>query len=108
MAWHGKILRVNLSAGSCASEDLNMEWAQQYLGQRGLASKYLIEETDPKVDPLSPDNKRIIATGSSLCSIHKVYGFGQYIAQRVIRGSLGFQINGEKGNGYTRCSMEYY
>jgi aldehyde:ferredoxin oxidoreductase len=40
-----------------------MAWAQAYLGQRGLASKYLVEEIDPKVDPLSPENKMIMTTG---------------------------------------------
>ncbi|MGB0747860.1 MAG: aldehyde ferredoxin oxidoreductase family protein [Magnetospiraceae bacterium] len=63
MAWAGKILRVDLSAGTFKTEPLNMEWAARYLGQRGLASKYLVEEIDPKVDPLSPDNKLIFATG---------------------------------------------
>ena len=63
MAWARKILRVNLTNGTCADEPLNMEWAQKYLGQRGLATKYLTEEIDPKVDPLSPDNKMIMATG---------------------------------------------
>ena len=63
MAWTQKILRVNLSNGAITSEPLNMEWAQRYLGQRGLASKYLVEEIDPKVDALSPDNKLIMATG---------------------------------------------
>jgi aldehyde:ferredoxin oxidoreductase len=63
MAWTGKILRVNLTNGTCESEPLNMEWAAKYLGQRGLASKYLVEEIDPKVEPLSPDNKLIFATG---------------------------------------------
>ena len=63
MAWAKKILRVNLSKGTCKSEPLNMDWAQKYLGQRGLATKYLTEEIDPKVDPLSPDNKLIITTG---------------------------------------------
>ena len=53
MGWARKILRVDLSKGSCKSEPLNMEWAQQYLGQRGLATKYFVEEVDPKVDPLS-------------------------------------------------------
>lgn len=63
MGWHGKLLRVNLTAGTCTAEDLNMEWAQTYLGQRGLGTKYLATEIDPGVDPLSPDNKLIIATG---------------------------------------------
>ena len=63
MAWAGKILRVDLTKGTCKDEPLRMDWAQQYLGQRGLASKYLSEEIDPKVDPLSPGNKLIMATG---------------------------------------------
>jgi aldehyde:ferredoxin oxidoreductase len=63
MAWNKKILRVALDAGTCTPEPLNMDWASRYLGQRGLASKYLAEEIDPKVDPLSPANKLIYATG---------------------------------------------
>ena len=63
MGWTRKILRVNLTSGTCTSEPLNMEWADKYLGQRGLASKYLVEEVDPKADPLGPDNKLIMATG---------------------------------------------
>ncbi len=59
MSWSGKFLRVNLSKGTCQSEPLNMQWAKEYLGSRGLASKYLVEEIDPKVDPLSPENKII-------------------------------------------------
>jgi aldehyde:ferredoxin oxidoreductase len=63
MSWTKKILRVNLTQGTCTPEDLNMDWARKYIGQRGLATKYLTEEIDPKVDPLSPENKMIFATG---------------------------------------------
>ena len=63
MGWHRKLLRVKLGAGSCVSEPLNMAWAEAYLGQRGLATKYLTEEIDPAVDALSPDNKLITTTG---------------------------------------------
>ena len=42
--WHGKLLRVDLSAGTCNVEALNEQWAKDYLGGRGLASKYLVEE----------------------------------------------------------------
>jgi len=63
MAWAKKILRVNLTDGTTSSEPLNMEWADQYLGQRGLATRYLAEEIDPKCDALGPDNKLIMATG---------------------------------------------
>ena len=63
MSWAKKVLRVNLSKGTCTAEPLKMEWAKEYLGQRGLATKYYVSEVSPKVDPLSPDNKLIFATG---------------------------------------------
>jgi len=63
MAWTGKILRVNLTNGTCTPEELNHNWAQEYLGQRGLATKYLAEEVDARVEPLDPENKLIMATG---------------------------------------------
>ncbi|MCC6714289.1 MAG: hypothetical protein IT496_03595, partial [Gammaproteobacteria bacterium] len=56
MGWTRNVMRVNLTSGTIKREPLNMDWANQYLGQRGLASKYLVEEIDPKVDPLSPEN----------------------------------------------------
>jgi aldehyde:ferredoxin oxidoreductase len=63
MGWQKRILRVNLTEGEAASEPLNMEWAHDYLGERGLATKYLYEAMDPKADPLGPDNVLIFATG---------------------------------------------
>ncbi len=63
MGWTRKVLRINLSNGNCSEEPLNVAWAQQYLGQRGLASKYLSEELDPRCDALSPANKLIMVTG---------------------------------------------
>ena len=45
MTWTKKILRVNLTDGTVTNEPLNMEWAADYIGQRGLATRYLVEET---------------------------------------------------------------
>jgi len=63
MGWQNNVLRVNLTEGSSSVEPLNMEWAQDYLGERGLASKYLMENMDPKADAMSPENVLIFATG---------------------------------------------
>jgi len=63
MSWQKKVLRVNLTEGSSSVEPLNMEWAKDYLGERGLASKYLMESMDPKTDAMSPENVLIFATG---------------------------------------------
>ncbi len=63
MSWARKILRIDLTKGTVKVEPLNMDWARKYLGQRGLATKYFVEEVDAKVDPLSAENKMIFATG---------------------------------------------
>ncbi|MCL2851683.1 MAG: aldehyde ferredoxin oxidoreductase family protein [Defluviitaleaceae bacterium] len=62
-SYNGKILRVNLTERSCKVEDLDLNLAKKFVGGRGLGSKILFDEVDPKVDPLSPENKVIIATG---------------------------------------------
>jgi len=61
--WTGQLLRVNLTEGSVKTEPLNMEWARQYIGGRGLGTRYLFEEIDPRCDALSPENKVVFATG---------------------------------------------
>jgi len=63
MSWTRKILRVNLTHGTVGEEALNMDWANEYLGQRGLATRYLVDEIDPQCDALGPDNKLIMTTG---------------------------------------------
>ncbi|GIS91220.1 MAG: hypothetical protein CM1200mP20_12610 [Pseudomonadota bacterium] len=87
MSWAGKILRVDLNAGTCTTEPLNMEWAQDYMGQRGLATKYLVEETDPMVDPFSPDNKMIIATGPLTGTIAPTSGRWSVVCKSPLTGA---------------------
>ena len=94
MSWAKRILRVNLTKGTCASEPLNMEWAQKYLGQRGLATKYLCEEIDPKVDPLSPDNKLIIATGPLTGTAASTGGRWSVITKGALTGAIACSNSG--------------
>ena len=61
--WIGTILRVNLTDGSIRKEALDPELARKYIGARGLGSRILCDEIDPKIDPLSADNKLIFASG---------------------------------------------
>ena len=61
--WIGTILRVNLTDGSIAKEALDPKLAREYIGARGLGSRILCDEIDPKIDPLSADNKLIFAAG---------------------------------------------
>ncbi|MBI3531989.1 MAG: aldehyde ferredoxin oxidoreductase family protein [Burkholderiales bacterium] len=94
MSWAGKILRVNLTAGTVKSEPLNMEWAQAYLGSRGLGSKYLVEEVDAKVDPLSPDNKIIWATGPLTGTMASTGGRYTVITKSPLTGAIACSNSG--------------
>ncbi len=61
--FNGKILRVNLSKMTVNVDPLNEREAHKFIGGRGLGSKILMDEVDPTVDGLSPENKLIFATG---------------------------------------------
>jgi aldehyde:ferredoxin oxidoreductase len=94
MAWARKILRVDLTKGTCQSEPLNMKWAQDYLGQRGLATKYFCEEVDPKVDPLSPANKLIFATGPLTGTMASTGGRYSVITKGPLTGAIACSNSG--------------
>ena len=94
MAWTGKILRVDLTAGTCTPEPLNMEWAALYLGQRGLATKYLASEIDPKVDALSPGNKLIMATGPLTGTMASTGGRYSVVTKSPLTGAIACSNSG--------------
>ncbi len=61
--WKNQILRVDLTTGETRTEPLNAEWARDFVGARGLGSKYFAEIADPNVEPLAPECPLIFATG---------------------------------------------
>ncbi len=103
MAWTRKILRVNLTQGTCTPEPLNMEWAMDYLGSRGLASKYLVEEIDPKVDPLSPENKMIMSTGPLTGTMASTGGRYTVVTKGPLTGAIACSNSG----GFFGAEMKF-
>ena len=59
----GKILRVNLESGKITKEPLNEKSAHDFVGARGLGTKYFCDECDPKCDVFGPGNNLIFMTG---------------------------------------------
>jgi aldehyde:ferredoxin oxidoreductase len=59
-----KILSVNLTDRSHRVETLDEGFMRKYLGGRGLGLTYLFGRTPPGIDPLSPENPIIFATGA--------------------------------------------
>ncbi len=94
MSWAGRILRVNLTAGTVKSEPLNMQWAKEYLGSRGLATKYIVSEVDPKVDPLSAANKIIWATGPLTGTMASTGGRYTVVTKGPLTGAIACSNSG--------------
>jgi aldehyde:ferredoxin oxidoreductase len=94
MSWAGKILRVDLTAGTVKSEPLNMDWARAYIGSRGLATKYIVDEVDPKVDPLSPANKIIWATGPLTGTMASTGGRYTVVTKGPLTGAIACSNSG--------------
>jgi aldehyde:ferredoxin oxidoreductase len=103
MSWAGKLLRVNLSTGECKSEALNMTWAKDYLGSRGLATKYFTEEVDAKVDPLSVDNKIIWATGPLTGTMASTGGRYTVVTKGPLTGAIACSNSG----GYWGAELKF-
>ncbi len=63
LGYQNKVLRINLNNKTYSTEPLNMEWAEKYIGGKGLGIKYIYEELAPGLDPLSSGNKLMFMTG---------------------------------------------
>ncbi|MGC9121740.1 MAG: aldehyde ferredoxin oxidoreductase N-terminal domain-containing protein, partial [Thermogladius sp.] len=61
--WWGRLLRVDLSRGKTSVVDIDKRILLDYIGGRGLAIRILWEYNPPGVDPLSPYNTLVIASG---------------------------------------------
>ena len=94
MAWANNVLRINLSTGSIVNEPLNMQWANEYLGQRGLATKYLTEEIDPKCDALSPENIMIMTTGPLTGTMASTAGRYSVVTKSPLTGAIACSNSG--------------
>ena len=56
-----KILRVNMTRLQISQAEVPSEY--KFLGGRGLTSRMLLDEVDPRCEALGPDNKVILAPG---------------------------------------------
>ncbi|MFC1980880.1 aldehyde ferredoxin oxidoreductase family protein [Chloroflexota bacterium] len=61
--YNGRILRVDLSSGKLDTEEFPENFYRQYFGGEGFIAYFLLKELPQGIDPLSPDNKLIFATG---------------------------------------------
>jgi len=59
----GRVLHVDLTTGKTHVEPLNEDYAKKYIGGIGLGIRLWLDHSKPGVEPLSPENPLILATG---------------------------------------------
>lgn len=85
----GRYLRVNLSLGKVEKSILPTTWAEKFLGGNGVGTKVLWDEVAPTTNPLSPENKLIVATGPLCGSPIPNSGRLEFIGKSPLTGIYG-------------------
>jgi aldehyde:ferredoxin oxidoreductase len=81
--WNGLFLRVNLSKGKAIAEKYDADIAKNFLGGRGFAAKILWDELKSGTDPLSPENKLVVAAKSPLTGSYGDGNIGTFAAVQM-------------------------
>jgi len=110
--WTGQCLRVNLTENKFHKEALPQKLMEQFMGGRGLGGKILFDEIDPRVDPLSPENKLIFLSGPMVgtgavtgasCNVVTKSALSGTIACAKMRGHFGAEL---KFSGFDMVILE--
>lgn len=100
-----KIIRVNLSNRSINLEEVDENIIRKWLGGRGLGVYYSLKEINPKVNPLSDENKVMIFTGP-LTGVPGVPLPGRItvVSKSPLNNRIAWSVGGGKFGTYLRMA----
>ncbi|MCK4789681.1 MAG: hypothetical protein KAV87_38425, partial [Desulfobacteraceae bacterium] len=99
----GKILRVDLSKGSTAVEELDQSFIEKWVGGVGFGARYLYEEVPAGVEWSDPGNRMIWTTGPLAGS--GVYGAGTFNV--ATKGPMTNLAGCSQANGYFGAYLKF-
>jgi len=82
--FYNRILTIDLTDKTFELEQISDDLLEQTLDGKGLATHLLLKKNPPGVDPLSPENHLISATGQFCQS--RIWGASRYGVYYVLRG----------------------
>ncbi|MEM3579041.1 MAG: aldehyde ferredoxin oxidoreductase family protein [Candidatus Bathyarchaeia archaeon] len=98
----GRILHVDLTTGKTRVEPLNEDYAKKYIGGIGLGMRLWLDNSKAGVDPFSPENPLVLATGPTSGTVWPTGGNGHAfvskspqsygIAEAKSHGSFGTEL----------------
>jgi len=92
----GKILHVDLATGRTRTEPLNEDYAKKYIGGIGLGMRLWLDNSKAGVDPFSPENPLVLATGPTSGTIWPTGGNGHAF---VAKSPQSYGIGESKSHG---------
>ncbi len=92
----GRILHIDLTTGKTHVEPLNEEYAKKYIGGIGLGIRLLLDNSNPGVDPFSPENPLVLATGPIAGTMWPTGGNGHAF---VSKSPQSFGVGESKAHG---------
>ena len=99
----GKVLRINLKKRVANVEPLNFEMAKKFIGGRGLGTKMLMDEVDPRIDALSPENKLIVVAGPLTGTATPTGGRYMVVTKSPLTGTVASSNSG----GYWGAELKF-
>ncbi|MEM3608755.1 MAG: aldehyde ferredoxin oxidoreductase family protein [Candidatus Bathyarchaeia archaeon] len=92
----GKILHIDLTTGKTRTEPLNEDYAKKYIGGIGLGMRLWLDNSKPGVDPFSPENPLILATGPTSGTVWPTGGNGHAF---VSKSPQSYGVGESKSHG---------
>ncbi|MGQ9623925.1 MAG: aldehyde ferredoxin oxidoreductase family protein [Candidatus Bathycorpusculaceae bacterium] len=92
----GRILHVDLTTGKTYTEPLNEDYAKKYIGGIGLGMRLWLDHSKPGVDPFSPENPLILATGPTSGTVWPTGGNGHAF---VSKSPQSYGVGESKSHG---------
>jgi aldehyde:ferredoxin oxidoreductase len=87
--YHGKILHVDLTAGTLSVEEPEEKFYRQYMGGSALGTYYLLKNTPAGADPLGPENTLVLSlsvlTGAPISGLSRMTA----TAKSPLTGAVG-------------------
>ena len=105
-SFRGKMLVVDLSDKSHEVKEIPPSWVDNYLGQKGMGARIVMEDVPPDTDPLSPSNELVFTTAVMAgtivsCSAKMAISCKSPLTGTITDGSVGGHAGAElKYAGY--------
>ena len=86
--WTGKTVTIDLTGNKIKETKTDSDILRSFIGGRGLGVKQYYDNTDPNIDPLSPENLLVFATGPLTGTLAPLSGRHVMVSKSPLTGTI--------------------